>query len=110
MKVPVVWEGDSLGVFHSKEQGDAALELVQLMSDISERCYSAKWLHGTEAILWLALSAGPRKWGLASIDQQDIDRLKRLSDQVQGWIKYTRDGARFVPMAQWLAADKPTKG
>ena len=107
MRVPVVWQGDQLGIFDSKAKGEAALKLVQLMSDISERCYSATWEHGTEAILWSALSTGPRKWGLASIEQQDIDRLKKLSDQVQGWIAYTQDGARFVPMAQWLASDKP---
>jgi len=102
MRVPVVWEGTQLGVFDSKEKADAALELAQLMSDISERCYYAGWLGGTEDVLWSTLNTGPRKWGTGSIRQKDIDQLKSLSEQAQGWVTYTDEGGRFVPIAEWL--------
>jgi hypothetical protein len=101
MAVRATWNGEPLGDFETREAGDAAVKLAELMSDVSERCYAAGWEHGTEEVLWSALTNGPRKWGVDVISADDIAELKRLSEVVGGWIAYSPAGPRFVPMSEW---------
>ena len=80
--------------------------LRQLMSDISEDCWCAGWLIGTEFALWQFVLDGPGDWGQDSVSQAQIDELKRLSELVGGWFYWDDDpdhfDATFIPMAEWL--------
>jgi hypothetical protein len=60
--------------------------LENLMSEISERCYSAGWMQDLEYILWDAVINGQRKYGHGTITKFDIDELKKLSTTCNSWI------------------------
>jgi hypothetical protein len=91
------WDGDVLGDFSKAEEAQAAVALAKLMSAISERCYAAGWMDGTEFVLWDALARGPRDWGRDRITADDVAKLTELSDKSGGWITNSFDGpARFV--------------
>jgi hypothetical protein len=62
--------------------------LADFMSDISERCYDAGWMHGLEYVLWDALLNGQRKYGHDTISQQDIETLGDLSKTANAWIVF----------------------
>lgn len=81
--------------------------LYEAMSDISEDCWCAGWLIGTEFAIWGALQDGDLKWGMGMIDEADLDRVRALSEKVGGWIRWwelpwTDRGPHFVPMTEWL--------
>lgn len=78
----------------------ATQELPRLMSEISEECWAAGWMSGTERRLWQAISDehDDGQWGMGHITEEQRDRLARLSESVEGWY----DGERIVPMAEWL--------
>jgi hypothetical protein len=60
--------------------------LSQLMSDISERCYCANWMMGTEFVLFDAvIKKQPVVWGQDKITKKDINKLKRLSEKYGCW-------------------------
>lgn len=79
--------------------------LAQLMSDISEECWCAGWMIGTEYRLWEAITdpEDHYHWGQDIINEAWRNELKRLSDKVCGWIDYGPNGEVFIPMAEWLA-------
>ncbi len=60
--------------------------LADLMSNISERCYYSGWQAGLEYVLWTALLNGPTNYGHDFITQDDIDSLRKLSNQSNCWI------------------------
>ena len=64
---------------------DAQRELYAYMSDISEDCYCAGWMEGTEAALWDAVLGERTRWGVGVITQEEVTELKRLSDTAGGW-------------------------
>ena len=79
--------------------------LYSRMSDISEACWCAGWMQGTEYALWRAVTSGePQTWGAGIIEQEDIDALQELAEWAGGW---WRSGAgyepEFVPLAEWRA-------
>jgi hypothetical protein len=81
--------------------------LVDLMSDISERCYCAGWLGGLEYILWHMLTdpAASREFGMGVVEDEEIADLRAISEEIGGWICWQHHapcGERFVPMAEWL--------
>lgn len=89
-------------------------KLAQLMSDISEECWCAGWMHGTEFRLWEAITdpQDHRHWGQDYIDDEMVEHLKRLSGGVRGWVRYEEGvGELFVPLDEWLtiygASNKP---
>lgn len=78
-------------------------QLMNLMSEISERCWNAGWLMHTEFVLWKAVQEGPIHWGHGTITAEDIARLKQLADLTDGWIVWDdTDGKVFISMEQWL--------
>lgn len=95
--------------------------LYRAMSDISEDCWYAGWLHGNEFHIWNALQSGELGYGLTEINRNDLDTVKALSEKVGGWIVWRDDehglpleewGPYFVPMDEWLAivnADKAAR-
>jgi len=97
----------------------AALELRDLMSDLSEMYWCAGWLIGTEHELWRATaplrSGGPPvpfAWGMGEVTTDYLARLHGLSTASGGW--WHSDGDHvliFVPAKEWEvmhAAAHPT--
>lgn len=78
--------------------------LGERMSDISERCWYAGWMLGTEYTLWQAVVEGPMAWGHDVITEEDIAVLKALADQADGWIMFDDIGPQdelFIPKEEW---------
>lgn len=68
---------------------ETALRLAQLMSDLSEECYSAGWLIGWEHALWRVLQANEGQdepCGLGVLRASAIDEVRRLSVEAGVWI------------------------
>ena len=81
---------------------EAAAALAQHMSDISEVCWAAGWMEGTEYSLWEMLQGGPREWGMCRVSHADIGRLRDLHEESGGWWIWGEQGQRFVTAAEWL--------
>jgi hypothetical protein len=79
--------------------------LRQAMSELSEECWCAGWLMGTEFSLWRFVQNGPGEWGQGVIKQSDIDELKFLAEVCKGWYVWDNaNGETFVPTMKWLEA------
>lgn len=81
---------------------EAAMALEEHMSDISEGCWAAGWMEGTEYSLWEMLQGGPREWGMARVSHADVGRLRDLHEESGGWWIYGEQGQRFVTTAEWM--------
>lgn len=79
------------------------LALYDLMSEISERCYCAGWMEGTEAACWEAVLDGFTRWGISVITPEEADRLADLSNQAGGWWQWNEELMReeFLSIADW---------
>jgi len=86
-------------------------ELADVMSEISQFCWFAGWLSGTEYRLWRFMTdpSDDEAWGNYPIPPDHREQLRQLSDSVGGWI-YWRDGAdvpfeeqgmTFIGLADW---------
>ncbi len=67
---------------------DAALHLLAFMEKISEDCWSAGWITGNGHNLWTILLEGstePVQYGYQYLEPKDIQTLKMLNQQCQGW-------------------------
>ena len=72
------------------------------MSDISEEAYSACWMQGLEFVLWSAVENGPIKYGRAFVCNEKIDRLKKLSMEIKGWIFFDdKSEEQFITLTEW---------
>lgn len=82
---------------------EIALSLRDLMSDISEDCYCAGWLTGLEFTLWAMTQGGTREFGMGAVTQQEIDRLKTLSERAGGWWYFDDDSGQelFATLDEW---------
>ena len=79
-----------------------ARELAEYMSGISEAAYHAGWMLHLEYELWSIVLSGPRSYGRSVITQAEIDKLKALSQNAQGWIVFDdHKEESFVPLAEW---------
>ena len=89
--------------------------LYTKMSDISEDHYCAGWMNGNEFTLWRMVSdpTQDRYYGMAPVEESDIEDLRQISAETGGWIYWHDDevepglsseewGPRFIPMPQWL--------
>ncbi|MEO6395255.1 MAG: hypothetical protein ABIO40_05035 [Devosia sp.] len=85
-------------------------ELHDFMSEISELCYCAGWMIGTEGRLWAFMSDADDdgKWGQRPIPQSARATLHRLSQRAGGWIVWMdgdlqagTGGPAFVPLVEW---------
>jgi hypothetical protein len=64
----------------------AKAALFRTMSDLSETCWCAGWMDGTEYALWDAVEKNqPVWWGMEEVRQRDIDDLRRLRELSGGW-------------------------
>lgn len=78
--------------------------LYELMSDISEDCYCARWMMGNEFRLWDALTNpdDDRRYGQDSITDEQVRGLRVLSDLAGGWWKWDHHKGRvFVNLEDW---------
>lgn len=78
--------------------------LIDLMSDISEECYCAGWMHGNEYRLWDAITNpnDDRIYGFTKINDEQIERLRDLSRKLDGWVVWDDEvGERFVTIEEW---------
>ncbi len=77
-------------------------QLTELMSEISERCYSAGWMEGLEYVLWDAVISGPRHYGREMITQEDINQLIQLSRKANAWIVFDDEQDQLaIPLDTW---------
>ncbi|MBO9703068.1 MAG: hypothetical protein J7604_22840 [Sporocytophaga sp.] len=63
-------------------------QLMNIMSGISERCYTAGWMNNLEYVLWNAVMSGPRKYGYDFIREEDIHELRHYSTLCNSWIVF----------------------
>jgi len=77
-------------------------ELAELMSELSEKCYSAGWMKDLEYVLWDAVVSGPRDYGHGTITKDDINKLIQTSDKVKSWILFDDELEEIsVPLDKW---------
>jgi hypothetical protein len=79
--------------------------LAMLAGEISEECWYAGWMTGTEHHLWeVSQCAGPSVTaGHGTIDRPQIDALARLRARLAGgWVGYHRDlGLVLLTAEEW---------
>jgi len=78
--------------------------LFEAMSDVSEECYCAGWMAGTEQNVWRLIHHGG-SWGLwrFPVEAAQLDRVRRAMAQAQCWIVWDGAGPVTVSLEQWCA-------
>jgi len=74
--------------------------LAEYMSGLSEECFRARWMENVEYLLWSAVTgntAGMR-W---TLKDEDIAKLRNLSEQCNGWIVHENGLQRWLPLDEW---------
>ncbi|MBQ1048474.1 hypothetical protein KBX50_08350 [Micromonospora sp. C51] len=87
----------------------AAFQLGEHMSAISEDVYSASWIQGNEWTLWRALldwrATGRALWDPKQPAFGDITeympRLDELKREAHGWVWWLNGRRQWVPIARW---------
>jgi hypothetical protein len=76
--------------------------LEGLMSNLSEDCWCAYWMHDLEFTLWEAMMTGKTNLGFGVRDC-DLVRLKSLHKLAAGWWIWPKDeeSKRFVTTEEW---------
>jgi hypothetical protein len=82
---------------------DDQYDLFDRMSEISEEGWCASWLCDNEYKIWDAIALTQLESGYRYVNPRLLRRCKKLSDEIGGWIYWTKDGPQFAPMTQWLA-------
>ncbi|HUD14066.1 MAG TPA: hypothetical protein VMQ56_10465 [Terracidiphilus sp.] len=79
--------------------------LERMMSDISRECWCSAWMRDLEFSLWDALTHRPEKFGLGTLEERDLARMKYLHELAGGWWTYPsgQELLRFVSTDEWLA-------
>jgi hypothetical protein len=72
------------------------------MSDVSEECWSAAWLHGAEdAVPYLcrqAIASGsPQPWGTGAVEVRTAIGLTYLADVLGCWVTLSNATGDYVP-------------
>ena len=89
---------------HKSANLEAALRLVNLMSQISEKCMSAGWLDGLEFSLWRVIeNPSDNKFGQGFVTESQINQLITLSNESKGWWEYLdeNDHETFISIDDW---------
>jgi hypothetical protein len=86
-------------------------DLHEFMSKLSERCYCAGWLIGTEFRLWeyMTDAEDDGDWGYYRLFSEDRQALESLSQKAEGWVYWasaeqgrTFGGPAFATFVDWL--------
>lgn len=77
--------------------------LAREMSEISEKAFCAGWMDGLEYRLWEVVKGGRRKYGQIVLSDDQIARLRNLSDSLGGWICFNDESEveEFVESERW---------
>jgi hypothetical protein len=95
---------------HSVDPGDgfcassvegAALGLFGLMTGLSEEHFCAAWMEDLEYRLWQAEPG--QALGLGEITEQQVQLLRLLSAECEGWWIWDGNGPKFVALEWWHA-------
>lgn len=85
-----------------KELSREQLVLADYMSQLSEEAYCAEWMHNLEHVLWRVVTDGPFRYGRLNLKPYHIQRLKELSQNCGGWIRFDDEREEvFVLFALW---------
>jgi hypothetical protein len=84
--------------------------LYDLMSEISEEHWCAGWMAGNEYSIWESITTGELYYGTDNIDLALINKIKDLSQELNGWIVWDNDskvpvekwGPYFIEMNDWI--------
>lgn len=83
---------------------DEAIQMMgDIMSEISERCYCAGWMDGTEEVVPQlvaeALSTGQDQgWCMNELRLHEAKHLKALNDYLGHWVDFNMgDGPTYIP-------------
>lgn len=100
------------------EQRQAAQDLYEEMSDLSEEGICAGWIMGNEYHLWCWLqglddgSSAYPMWGDRRGGDIDKARVRALHERCGGWVVWddAAGGAVYLPTGDWLARFKEVAG
>jgi hypothetical protein len=81
---------------HPSMENPLARLLYEKMSAISEDSWCAGWLLGNEYALWEMLNGDGRDYGFGPVADADLEELRVLSRQANGWI-WTGRGREYRP-------------
>jgi hypothetical protein len=82
---------------------DDERRLYELMSEISEDCWCAGWMHGNEFSLWEAISTGNLRYGMGEMDRDLLAQVAALSVKTGKWIIWRDDQDGLDPhdVSEW---------
>jgi|GEM_PF-1742864 len=86
----------------AEKYSDKLTSLGQLMSDLSEDCYCAGWLIGTEYLVpelcRRAIETGaPQYWGHGEVSPEQARRLQDIADSVGHWANLDDEAKNYIP-------------
>ena len=93
----------------SKHSGDLLYRIGEEMSDVSQDCWNATWMEGTEwyvpALCARAVQSGePQPWGQYDVSPERARSLVALADALGSWAAFgdeTADSALYVSFNPW---------
>ena len=89
---------------HYPHLTDPQLDLYDRMSEISEECFCAGWVHDNEYDIWDAIVNGESSRANRWMNPRLLRRCQLLSVEIKGWI-YWADGPQFAPMSNRSLTD-----
>lgn len=75
--------------------------LYAKMSAISEDCWCAGWMSGTEYSLWEIVKAGGGRWGMGEVTKGQAFELDVLYHDAGGWWVWRGEDEEFMPTVEW---------
>ena len=85
--------------------------LADYMSELSELAFCAGWEGGLEFALGDAMQGQRSKYGMLVLTDTHRQKLKLLSEQVQGWIIFDDQREEtFLPLEDWKSHYAERKG
>lgn len=78
------------------------LKLYNYMSELSEIAYTASWMENLEFSLWKGMNNEITSFGRLKFTQEIRDKLKSLSDNIEGWIYFDEENEeQFADWKKW---------
>lgn len=83
------------------------LALAELMSSLSEDCWAAGWMSGTEDAVWELVQGTRTEWGMGPSEPRMVDAIGAVADLANAWIVWDDDepdGFKAVSLSDWRAS------
>ena len=85
-------------------------ELAVYMSKLSEEAYFAGWMADLEFDLWEAMNGKIQEYGRLKFTVEHKDRLRTLSQRVDGWIIFCDQGEEtFISTTEFQQMERPKR-